>query len=87
MLDNQSFNLDLQIKNVDGVVNRQRFEGFWNWFRLADSLDGSLITGTKDVSLLYADKDNQVRFILRVENGVNPFTANFFAGTRVPASL
>ncbi|KJZ14712.1 hypothetical protein TW85_08275 [Marinomonas sp. S3726] len=87
MLENQSFNLDLQIKNVDGVVNRQRFEGFWNWFRLADSLDGSLITGTKDVSLLYADKDNQVRFILRVENGVNPFTANFFAGTRVPASL
>lgn len=87
MLDNQSFNLDLQIKNVDGVVNRQRFEGFWNWFRLADSLDGSLITGTKDVSLLYTDKENQVRFILRVENGINPFTANFFAGTRIPVSL
>ena len=87
MLDNQSFNLDLQIKNVEGVVDRQRFEGFWNWFRLADTLGGSLIVGTQDVSLLYADKDNQVRFILRVENGVNPFVANYFAGTRIPASL
>lgn len=87
MLDNQSFNLDLQMKNVDGIVNRQRFEGFWNWFRLADSLDGSLITGTQDVSLLYSDKDNQVRFILRVENGVNPFTANYFVGTRIPVTL
>jgi type VI secretion system protein ImpL len=87
MLDNQSFNLDLQIKNVDGIVNRQRFEGFWNWFRLADALKGSLITGTQDVSLLYSDKDNQVRFILRVENGVNPFVANYFAGTQIPLTL
>jgi type VI secretion system protein ImpL len=87
MLDNQSSNLDLQIKNVDGVVNRKRFEGFWNWFRLADTLDGSLIIGSQDVSLLYTDKDNQVRFLLRVENGVNPFTANYFADTRIPATL
>lgn len=87
MLDNQSFNLDLQMKNADGIVNRKRFEGFWNWFRLADSLDGSAITGTQDVSLLYEDKDNQVRFILRVDSDINPFVANFFAGTRIPVSL
>ena len=80
-------NLELELKTVDNHFLRVSFVGFWNWFKLADTL-GAVPLGQPSNSLLsLEDKGEKVKLLLRVNGGKTPFLSGYFSSLRLPSEL
>ncbi|MEH6651215.1 MAG: type VI secretion system membrane subunit TssM [Motiliproteus sp.] len=79
--------IDLQLKGGDQVVIQQDYSGVWSWFRLAESMKGTLLEeGT--TSVLSAERGEQsAQMLLRVEGDTNPFVVGFFGNLSLPLAI
>lgn len=86
-LQQQSEDIELQLKTVDQHILRVSFVGFWSWFKLADALNGRMLANTSTSLLKVENKGQSVTLLLRVDNGKTPFTSGHFSQLSLPSAL
>jgi type VI secretion system protein ImpL len=86
-LQQQSEDIELQLKTVDENILRVSFVGFWSWFKLADALNARMLDNTSTSLLKVENKGQSVSLLLRVNNGKTPFTSGYFSQLSLPSAL
>ncbi|OUS35707.1 hypothetical protein A9R01_06790 ['Osedax' symbiont bacterium Rs2_46_30_T18] len=79
--------LELELKTVDNHFLRVSFVGFWNWFKLADTLGAVPLEQPSNSLLSLENKGEKVKLLLRVNGGKTPFLSGYFSSLRLPSEL
>ncbi|WP_051560319.1 type VI secretion system membrane subunit TssM [Marinobacterium jannaschii] len=79
--------LEMQVKGSDRVLIHQDFPGIWNWFRLAEALNGSGLQESTTSSLEASRDGESARLLLRVDGDSNPFISGYFAQLQLPEQI
>lgn len=86
-LAGSSQDIELQLKTVDKHLLRVSFVGFWNWFKLADTLRATPLEQSSNSLLSVENEGEKVKLILRVNGKKTPFVAGYFSTLRLPSAL
>ncbi|MEH6577994.1 MAG: type VI secretion system membrane subunit TssM [Amphritea sp.] len=85
--DSESRDIELQLKGIDDTLMQQEFSGIWSWFRLADSLQGTLLQEGTTSSLVARHGEQSAKLLVRVEGDSNPFVVGYFDNLKLPDTI
>ncbi|WP_194436123.1 type VI secretion protein IcmF/TssM N-terminal domain-containing protein [Vibrio fluminensis] len=84
---NQVQDIAILLEDSSGSIERDKQQGVWSWFRVADQMHGSDQVGRSEMIWRYQVGDNEVNLVVKSDGVGQPFDSSFFNKLRIPEWL
>ncbi|USD66352.1 type VI secretion protein IcmF/TssM N-terminal domain-containing protein [Vibrio sp. SCSIO 43136] len=84
---NQPQDILIVTKDTSGGDTRDKVEGVWSWFRIADKMQSATLVGSEEISWRYLNAEQEILLRVKSKSVSQAFTPGLFEQLKLPVQL